>query len=204
MDARGWIPIPALILAVQKKMPKFRFLRPHHLYAIAQTDDKGRYEVRENNIRATYGHTIQVELDLPTNDIPDQLFYPVQPAELENATARGIEPVEQDPLILEVDAKRMRADGHVIMRAGTVVFLADKVPGEYLKKIEVDVSEAIAKSRKEREEAKARKNAPPPGPGESGAPGGGGAEGGDGQGPRPGGFGGYGGGPGRGPRDDYR
>ena len=27
---------------------------------------KGRYEVRGNTVRATYGHTVEIELDLPT------------------------------------------------------------------------------------------------------------------------------------------
>jgi putative RNA 2'-phosphotransferase len=215
MDSRGFVPLAALIQAVQAKLPKFRFLRPHHLYAIAQTDDKGRYEVRDNNIRATYGHTVQVDLDLPTNDIPEKLYYPVPPTLIDEALEKGIDPTDRkkvhlsksidaaaaagagsadDPIIVEIDAAKMISDGSVIMRAGTVVYLADRVPGEYLKKVDADISEALAKSRKEREEAKARKAAlaeqrPPRTEGQP-------AMGGGGGGGRGGGYGGgsYGGG----------
>jgi putative RNA 2'-phosphotransferase len=40
------------------------------------------------------------------------------------------------PVILEVDASRARADGIIIMQAGKTVFLVEKVPPEYLKRIE--------------------------------------------------------------------
>ena len=33
---------------------------------------------------------------------------------------------------------RATADGHTIYRAGTTVFLADEVPGEYLYKVDED------------------------------------------------------------------
>jgi putative RNA 2'-phosphotransferase len=234
MDARGFVPVTALIQAVQAKVPKFRFLRAHHLHAITSTDDKGRYEIRDNSIRATYGHTVQVDLDLPTNDIPDKLYYPLLGPQLEEAMDKGIDPVDrkkvhlsksvdaaaaagaggtEDPVIVEVDAAKMRADGLVIMRAGTVVYLADRVPGQYLTKLDADIAEALAKSRKEREEAKQRKaqmaeqrtQSPRP----AGPPGGGGY-GGGGYG-RGGGYGGGGGGsyggdrgPRRGGRDGPR
>ena len=41
-----------------------------------------------------------------------------------------------EPVILEIDAKRARVDGLVIMQAGKTVFLTDAVPATYLRKIE--------------------------------------------------------------------
>ena len=41
-----------------------------------------------------------------------------------------------EPVILEVDAKRAREDGLVIMKAGKTVYLVDRVPPEYLKRSE--------------------------------------------------------------------
>ena len=211
MDAHGFVSMTALIQSVQAKLPKFRFLRPHHLQAIAGTDDKGRYEVREGNIRATYGHTVEVDLDLPTNDVPDELYYPVPAGQFDEAVEKGIDPVDRkkvhlsksvdaaaaagagaadDPVIVSIDTVKMRGDGHVIKRAGTVVYLADRVPGEYLKKVDADISEALAKSRKEREEAKARKAAMAEQRAAAGPSTGGGGGGGGGYG---GGGGGYGG-----------
>jgi putative RNA 2'-phosphotransferase len=59
------------------------------------------------------------------------------------------------PAILEVDTVRAIADGHVIYRAGTTVYLVDEMPGEYLYQIEEDdpmVLEMIAQWELEAEE----------------------------------------------------
>ena len=34
-------------------------------------------------IRATYGHTVETELDLPTENIPSSLYFPCGPDEVE-------------------------------------------------------------------------------------------------------------------------
>ena len=57
-----------------------------------KTDPKGRYEVRGNMMRATYGHTVEIELDLPSTDIPDSLYYPCDPEESGNLLDVGISP----------------------------------------------------------------------------------------------------------------
>ncbi|MEJ6716359.1 MAG: RNA 2'-phosphotransferase, partial [Euryarchaeota archaeon] len=59
------------------------------------------------------------------------------------------------PSILEVDTVRAIADGHVIYRAGTVVYLVDEMPGEYLYQVEADdpiVLEIVAQWELEEQE----------------------------------------------------
>ncbi|MGA8542176.1 MAG: RNA 2'-phosphotransferase [Thermoplasmata archaeon] len=157
VDERGWISLPQIVRAISQKHPPYHWLRTQHLVAIAETDPKGRYEVRDDRIRATYAHTIEVELDLPTENIPDQLFYPVTEEESAIVLEVGLKPSDRkkvhlsktardahsagsvrtpQPVILEVDAHRARADGIVIMQAGKTVFLVDRVPPEYLHRIE--------------------------------------------------------------------
>jgi putative RNA 2'-phosphotransferase len=159
IDERGWVSLPQIVRAVGQKHPAYHWLRTQHLVAIAETDPKGRYEVRDDRIRATYAHTVDVELDLPTDNIPDALFYPVTEEEATIVLEVGLKPSDRKkvhlsktardahsagsvrtpkPVILEVDAHRARADGIVIMQAGKTVFLVDRVPPEYLKRIEFE------------------------------------------------------------------
>jgi putative RNA 2'-phosphotransferase len=42
------------------------------------------------------------------------------------------------PSIVEIDTVRAIADGHIIYRAGTTVYLVDEIPGEYLYQVESD------------------------------------------------------------------
>jgi putative RNA 2'-phosphotransferase len=157
IDSRGWVSLPQIVRAVSQKHPAYHWLRTQHLVAIAETDPKGRYEVRDDVIRATYAHTVEVDLDLPTENIPDQLYYPVTEEEVAIVLEVGLKPSDRkkvhlsktahdahsagsvrtpSPVLLEVDAKRARADGIVIMQAGKTVYLVDRVPAEYLKRIE--------------------------------------------------------------------
>jgi len=158
VDEQGWIPLPKLVEAIGRQHRGYaHWLRIHHLVAIAESDPKGRYEVKEDRIRATYGHTLEVHLDLPTENIPGQLFFPVTPEEAgvvlevglkpsdrrmvhlsrtaEDARAAGLVRTPQ-PVILVIDAAAARTAGTVIMQAGKTVFLVEQVPAEYLKRLD--------------------------------------------------------------------
>jgi putative RNA 2'-phosphotransferase len=153
LEAHGWIPLPLLVRQIATQHRGYHWLRPHHLIAIAESDPKGRYEVRDEKIRATYGHTVEVDLDLPTENIPAELFFPVTPEEASIVLEVGIKPTDRrkvhlsrtaedaraagavrtpNPVILRIDAKGAREGGLVIMQAGRTVFLVDEVPSSFL------------------------------------------------------------------------
>jgi putative RNA 2'-phosphotransferase len=155
MEPHGWIPLPQLVQAIAGRHRGYHWLRPHHLVAIAESDPKGRYEVRDDKVRATYGHTLEVDLDLPTEDIPDELFFPVTPEEAPIVLEVGLKPSDRrrvhlsktaedaraagavrhpDPVILAIDTRAARDDGLVIMRAARTVYLTDQVPPKFLKR----------------------------------------------------------------------
>lgn len=158
VDERGWIPLPTLVKGIQGHHRGYHWLRMHHLVGIAESDAKGRYEIKEERIRATYGHTVDVNLDLPTENVPDALFYPVTNDEAAIVLEVGLKPLDRrkvhlsktaedaraagsvrtpEPVILSVDARQARADGIVIMRAGKTVYLVDQVPPKYLSRAPV-------------------------------------------------------------------
>ncbi|HXY47577.1 MAG TPA: RNA 2'-phosphotransferase [Thermoplasmata archaeon] len=157
MDPQGWIALPQIVRAITQRHPAYHWLRVQHLVAIAETDAKGRYEVREDRIRATYGHTLEIDLDLPTENIPNRLYYPVTEEETAIVLEVGLRPSDRkkvhlsktaedaraagsvrtpDPVILEVDAERAREAGIVIKQAGKTVYLVDQVPPSFLRRLE--------------------------------------------------------------------
>ena len=79
MDLNGWVNSRELSEAIQNQRRHFHWLRGWHFEAIANADTKGRYQVEGEMIRATYGHSIELELDLPTDDIPEALYWPCDP-----------------------------------------------------------------------------------------------------------------------------
>jgi len=154
MDAHGFVDLRDFLTAVQIRNRRFRFLRPHHIIGMIETDPKGRYQYRDGMIRATYGHSLDVDLDLPTEGIPDVLYYPATAEESKLLLQAGVRPSGRkmvhlsatygaaleagrvhvaDPVILEIDATSARASGVVIKKAGKTVYLAAEVPPDYLR-----------------------------------------------------------------------
>ena len=162
MDLNGWVSIRDLSNALSKRDRRLHWLRDRHIEVVVEIDEKGRYEVRGGMVRATYAHTVEIELDLPTDLIPDLLFYPCSADELDVLLEAGIKPGGRrwgylsktvtsacnpgrvhpaHPLIFEGGTIQMQADGNTVFRAGTTVYLAEDVPSEYCQLIADDNKE---------------------------------------------------------------
>ncbi len=164
IDEHGWIDLRDFITALTIKNKRFKFIKPHHIIGLIETDAKGRYQFREGKIRATYGHSLDVELDLPTHEIPDALYFPTSPEECNILLQAGLSPGERkmvhlsltpsaaieagkvkipNPVILEVNAKAAMEKGVVIMKAGKTVFTTKEVPAEFISVYDVNERERV-------------------------------------------------------------
>ena len=162
MDRQGFVDLRTFVNALQRKQHRYHWLRPHHIVAIIETDNKGRYEYRDGMIRATYAHSFEVELDHPAGIAPDTLYYPTTAEEVDIVLEVGLKPSDRKmvhlsrgigdavnagrvrtdmPIILEVDSKGATEDGILIQKAGKTVYLATDIPHKYLKRLEVDLNE---------------------------------------------------------------
>lgn len=162
MDRQGFVDLRAFVNALQRKQRRYHWLRPHHVVAIIETDNKGRYEFRDGMIRATYAHSFEVELDHPAGVAPEKLYYPTTQEEVDIVLEVGLKPSDrkmvhlskgigdavnagrvrtETPIILEVDAQGAAEDGILIQKAGKTVYLTTDVPPKYLKRLEVDLTE---------------------------------------------------------------
>ena len=81
MDEQGFVNLRDFIAALKHQRERYHWIRPHHIIAIVETDPKGRYQVSNDLIRATYGHSLPLNLNLPTDNIPETLYYPTTPEE---------------------------------------------------------------------------------------------------------------------------
>jgi putative RNA 2'-phosphotransferase len=157
MGESGWVDMREFIQAVQMRRRDLHWLRPHHLHAMIETDPKGRYQYKNGTVRATYGHSFEVELELPTDNIPDMLFYPTTEEEVDILLETGIRPSDRKkvhlsktyedaeiagkhrvdaPIILSVNAKSALETDIVIQRAGKTVYITNEIPPEYIKRVE--------------------------------------------------------------------
>ena len=149
MSPQGFVDMRDIVDTVRGINPRMKWLRPHHIEALALTDPKGRYQVVGHKVRATYGHTVKLDLHRPTDDVPDHLYYPVSPDAEEIIMETGIMPVDRamvhlsgtyrdavragsvrmdDVAVLDIDTKRCADAGFPIGKAARSVYLCDRVP----------------------------------------------------------------------------
>lgn len=153
MDEHGWVDIREFCDRMRDSKNRLHWIRPYHIVAIVATDPKGRYQVEGDFVRATYGHSLDLDLDLPTDKIPEKLYYPVTEEELDMVLERGLLPTDRKavhlsdsketamaaglrrveaPIILEIDAAAATEGGLVIKKAGKTVYTTDHVPAKHI------------------------------------------------------------------------
>jgi len=154
MDDQGFVDMRDIVAVMKAKNPRMKWLRTHHIEAMADTDPKGRYQISGSDIRATYGHTIELSLRHPVDNIPDTLYYPTTEEECDDILNEGLFPTdramvhlsfsfrdatkvasargEESIVILAIDTVGCIDAGIEISKAAKTVFLCDQVPSEFL------------------------------------------------------------------------
>jgi putative RNA 2'-phosphotransferase len=150
----GWVEVDTLL----------RALRTHGLTVtreqldeIVETNTKRRYAFDETGtkIRASQGHSVEVDLGLPDATPPDVLYHGTVPKFLDAILREGLRPMHRHavhlsatidtartvaarrgkPVILRVDAAAMAATGHTFQVSANGVWLTATVPPEYLYRV---------------------------------------------------------------------
>ncbi|MFJ5774715.1 RNA 2'-phosphotransferase [Streptomyces sp. NPDC093094] len=150
LDEGGWVEIDALMAAAAAH--GFRFTR-EELDQVVATNDKKRFAVEGTRIRASQGHSVEVDLGLPPATPPPYLYHGTVAARLEAIRDEGLRPMNRHdvhlssdretatrvgarrgrPVVLSVDAGAMHRDGHVFHMSANGVWLTKAVPPRYLR-----------------------------------------------------------------------
>lgn len=149
LDPAGWVEVRALLSAM---VSAGHDISREDIDQIIGDGDKQRYELSAGSIRAAQGHSVDVALGLEPQVPPDVLHHGTVERFLERirheglrsgerthvhlsadvGTARAVGQRRGAAVVLEIDAARMYADGHVFLRAANGVWLVDHVPPTYL------------------------------------------------------------------------
>ncbi|RLF27914.1 MAG: RNA 2'-phosphotransferase [Thermoplasmata archaeon] len=169
MDGRGWVDISSFVKAIGISRSGFHWLRTKHIEAIVLTDPRGRYQIDGGMIRATYGHTIDVNLDdLPLAEI-NEFYYPVTEEEVDIILEGGLHPTDrrkvhlsgsiekaieagktrtEKPIILRIDGKAAKKDNIKIYHAGKDVYITDGIDPKYISRVdESKINESEEKNK---------------------------------------------------------
>lgn len=150
LDAGGWAGVDDLLSAAARH--GFPFTRAE-LEGVVAGNDKKRYVIDGNRIRAVQGHSVQVDLKLAVTSPPDVLYHGTASRSAGSILRNGLLPMGRhavhlspdpetarrvgarrgEPVVLVVEAGRMAADGHEFRVSANGVWLVDRVPPEYLR-----------------------------------------------------------------------
>ncbi|WP_367043658.1 RNA 2'-phosphotransferase [Streptomyces sp. Je 1-332] len=150
LDEGGWVEIDALIAAAAAHGFRFTHAELEHVVAV---NDKQRFAVDGGRIRASQGHSVDVDLDLPPATPPAYLFHGTVIHNIAAIRAEGLRPMNRHavhlspdretatrvgarrgrPVVLSVDTGAMHHDGHVFQVSANGVWLTAAVPAAYLR-----------------------------------------------------------------------
>lgn len=149
MNQHGWVDVDVLVDAMRTR---YKWSNKEKLFSIIESDEKGRYEIKGNKIRARYGHSVDVDLDYEENTQPE-LYYGASREEVDILLEKGIKPVKQryvhlstsidkarevakihteDPVLLIINAEEARNDGVPMLSATENIVLSEEIPPQYL------------------------------------------------------------------------
>jgi len=152
LDKAGWTRVDDLLAAAARAgVP----LDDATLRRVVAENDKRRFALSDDGamIRASQGHSVEVELGLEPVEPPPVLFHGTATRFLDSIRRDGLVPGSRRhvhlsadeatattvgarhgrPAVLRIDAARMHADGRRFFLSANGVWLADAVPAEYLR-----------------------------------------------------------------------
>ena len=149
MDKNGYV----LVLDILSKLD----ISLENLETIVEENDKKRFSFNKNrdSLRASQGHSVTVDLGLKSQVPPVVLYHGTVDSALKGIFKDGLKKVKRhavhlshetltatkvgsrrgDAIILEIDSKRMYADGIKFFKSENGVWLVDEVPSKYIKKL---------------------------------------------------------------------
>lgn len=151
LDAAGWVPVEDLVAALNRSgAPCTR----RDIEDVVRSSDKQRFTIDDSTdkIRANQGHSVPVELELPTAVPPVVLYHGTPVRNLDSiqrqglvkgsrhavhlsrdiTTAHAVGSRRGRHVVLAIAAAAMHEAGHRFLISANGVWLVDNVPPEYL------------------------------------------------------------------------
>jgi putative RNA 2'-phosphotransferase len=155
LDDEGWASLSE-VMEILRGLPNFRWATRADVMAVVDQgtgDGKRRFQVEGNRIRARYGHSLARPIRYEPCIPPPVLYHGTSPAALRAIRQGGLKPMERQyvhlspdpetairvgarhddrPVVLTVRAADAHAAGVAFYQADEAVYLAKRIPVEFL------------------------------------------------------------------------
>lgn len=151
LDSAGWVELEALLDGCAKAG---RALTRDELEHVVITNAKKRFEFSADGtcIRASQGHSVEVELEYAPQEPPELLYHGTATRFLDSIREKGLLKMERHhvhlaaetkvtlevgarhgkPVLLTILACQMHREGHVFYRSTNGVWLVEHVPPQFI------------------------------------------------------------------------
>ena len=153
MDERGFVDLNQLLQKIRKRFPQ---ADKSLIREIVEGSERRRFEIRNGKIRALYGHSIPIKIELKEDDEVKVLYHGTTSEAAKNILKTGLKPMKRTwvhlsptieiakriglrrtpkPIILQIDAENARKNGIKFYKATDEVYLSRYIPPKYIKRI---------------------------------------------------------------------
>ncbi|WP_030924918.1 RNA 2'-phosphotransferase [Streptosporangium amethystogenes] len=149
LSPQGWADIDALLAAAARHGLT---ITRDELAQVVAGNDKRRFTIEGDRIRANQGHTVEVDLDLPAVEPPEVLFHGTVGSRVAAIRADGLRPMTRHavhlspdretatrvgarrgrPVVLVVRSGEMHRAGHEFQISANGVWLTAHVPSTHI------------------------------------------------------------------------
>lgn len=148
-DERGFVDWRDVVQLVQER---YYDVTEEQIRAVVTDSDKKRFELRDDKVRATYGHSFAVDLKPEIVEPPAKLYYGTARDLAQSMLRNGLKPRDRQyvhlsvsaeeaesvarrhdpaPAVIVVDAAEASRQGSCFYRSGPL-FLIESVPAKFL------------------------------------------------------------------------
>ena len=154
MDSEGWVNVNELIRRFNNYYNPDTYLNRNFLDKVVEENNKKRfaYSADGTKIRASQGHSINIDLNLPESVPEDMLYHGTAKRFLNGIMKEGLKKMDRqhvhlsdnlktaysvgsrhgEPIVLVVHAGTMHKNGFKFYKSENGVWLTDNVPKQYL------------------------------------------------------------------------
>ena len=150
MDRQGFVDLDELLEKINERFQ----IDSKVFLEIVERSERRRFEIVENRIRALYGHTIPVKLELEEDKVAKIFYHGTTPDAASKILKVGLKPMKRkwvhlsptieiaeevglrrtkNPVILEINAEEARKSGSEFYKATDKVYVCEAILPRYIK-----------------------------------------------------------------------
>ena len=155
----GYVSISDLVEGIRERWKNkhlYQWVSKEHIIALAQLDPKGRFEIKDCKIRASYGHSVRVSVEREPDREVKILYHGTSESFIESIMKEGLKPMKRQwvhltsnfddavdvgkrkggrTVVLVINAEKLRKSGMEIYKAGKNVYLVKRVLPNCIEKV---------------------------------------------------------------------